>query len=125
MNDAIHVEPHGIGPPIRLARIFKDASGAPKIDRITGSDYDRIQDTARSWMEIEQESLRGLEQTGSTAPNNSAPVAPPGADSQSLSAADGEAVRGPDDEKRLAERSTEFLLLLESIDERIKNLARL
>jgi hypothetical protein len=61
MNDAIHVEPGGIGPPIRLARYFvKD--GQPKIEKIEvdSPEYNGIRDTARIWTDLERDDLENL-----------------------------------------------------------------
>lgn len=59
MNDAIHVEPGGIGPPIKLARYYL-TDGKPRIELIQGTDYDGIRDTAMAWTKLEQEVLQSL-----------------------------------------------------------------
>jgi hypothetical protein len=62
MHDAIEVEPFGIGHPIRLARYcIKD--GSPQLERIEGSDFATIRDTAGTWKKSEQEQLPRLAQS--------------------------------------------------------------
>jgi len=65
MNDAIHVEPMGIGPPIRLARCYlKNANTiVEKIDN-DSAEFKAIADTARIWTEMEQETLNKLKVDG-------------------------------------------------------------
>lgn len=64
MNDAIYVEPSGIGPPICLARYYlKDAKHeVTKMEKIEveSGEYKQIADTARAWTELEQEALDAL-----------------------------------------------------------------
>jgi 20S proteasome alpha/beta subunit len=61
LNDAIHVEPGGIGPPIRLARYFMSGQ-KEKLEMIDNEapEFREIQDTVRLWTEIEQEGLDKL-----------------------------------------------------------------
>jgi len=60
MNDAIHVEPSGIGEPIRLARLYlKDKK--PAIERIENDELSAIRDAARAWTETEAEVLKDLQ----------------------------------------------------------------
>jgi 20S proteasome alpha/beta subunit len=61
MNDAIHVEPQGIGPPIRLAR-YTLGKGNPCVEKISNdsAEYKAIEDSARAWTALEQETLEKL-----------------------------------------------------------------
>lgn len=70
MNDAIHVEPSGIGPPITMARYTIDAKQNPKIESIEGDDLDRIRDAAEAWTKAEREALTNLTATPVPAPAN-------------------------------------------------------
>lgn len=59
LNDAIHVEPSGIGEPIHIAKIFKE--GGKIVARFcTEAEMSLARDTARIWTETEQEALQNL-----------------------------------------------------------------
>jgi hypothetical protein len=61
LNDAIHIEPSGIGPPIYLARYYMSGQ-QHKIEKIQveSPEYKQIEDTARAWTILEQEALESL-----------------------------------------------------------------
>jgi len=61
LNDAIHIEPFGIGPPIYLARYYMNGQ-QQKIEKIeVGSpEYQQIADTARAWTILEHDALQSL-----------------------------------------------------------------
>lgn len=61
LNDAIHIEPSGIGPPIYLARYYMSGQ-QNKIEKIQveSPEYKQIEDTARAWTILEQEALESL-----------------------------------------------------------------
>lgn len=61
LNDAIHIEPFGIGPPIYLARYYMNGQ-QQKIEKIEvdSPEYQQIADTARAWTLLEQDALENL-----------------------------------------------------------------
>lgn len=61
MNDAIHIEPAGIGKPIQLAKVFlKDKTPVFKKIKETDVEYKDVTNTAHAWTVLEQEVLDDL-----------------------------------------------------------------
>lgn len=74
LNDAIHVEPGGIGPPIRLARYYLNGQ-KEKLEMIENDtpEFREIQDTVTIWTGIEQEGLDKLKAGNAPAGQTQAP----------------------------------------------------
>jgi hypothetical protein len=84
LNDAIHVEPAGIGPPIQLAKYYSVTQNhrtEMRIEKIEvdSAEYKEIADAARAWMGLEEEALESLKARATAPPRAADPIPEPAA----------------------------------------------